>query len=177
MLAEEFVEELKKIPIEIETLKAQGVSGNYIQNLMQSYQLKKKAKSIYSGNPVLELVENYDASHLGIGMINFYETIEEEEDYVFFGKFEIDELAIHKNLGTVVMLESESEQVIYKCAANGSNFLDAIVVAAAFLEKRANDDSLYENQKLTCQIAEECAEIAGGKECQDFYKMMLGCEE
>jgi hypothetical protein len=178
MKTEEFVEELRKMPLDTKVLRTQGVSEGYIQKLINSYQLKKKAQSVYSGDPVLELIENYDSSNLEIGMISFDQNIEEGEDYLFFGKFEVDDLAVHRNFGTVVMLEDGSDHVLYKCAGNGAKFLDALILAAKFLEKRANDDSLYENQGLTCKMAEECGEIAGGKaEYQDFYKMMFGCDE
>jgi hypothetical protein len=178
MNAENFVKELSKIPFSIEELHSQGLSKDYIEELMSSYKIEMKPLSTsYSGNPVLELVENYDSSNLEIGMICFDENIEIGEDYIFFGKFEIDDLAINKNLGQVVMLEDGSDNVLYECASSGANFLSATIVAANFLEKRANDDAIYNNQELAISMAEECAERAGGKnEYQNFYKMLFGCD-
>lgn len=177
MNAENFVMELEKIPQSIEQLQKQEVSKNYIKTLLESYKVKKRSKNIHSDNPIIELIENYDATNVQIGMIGFDERIEQNEEYMFFGKFEVDDLAIKKSLGTVVLLENGLDYVVYQCASSGSNFLDAIIVAAGYLEKRAVDDNLYENQELTCKIAEECAEIAGSKSTyQEFYKMLFGCD-
>ena len=109
-------------------------------------------------------------------MVSFDETIEEGEDYIFFGKVDlVDDLAVNRNLGTIELLAEGSDKVQYKCASNGDRFLDAMAIAAAFLEKRANDDSQYENHELSLKIAEECSEIAGSKsDYRDFYEELVG---
>lgn len=64
-------------------------------------------------------------------MINF----EENLDYIFFGKFKIDDLVIDKSTGCVVMLEAGFGHVFYECAKSGSYFLNAIYNVAVFLER------------------------------------------
>lgn len=179
MEAEDFVNELRKIAlnIDIELLRSEGVSEGYIENLLKSYQVEKKTKFSGYENPLIGLIENYNVSNLQIGMISFSEKIEYNENYIFLGKVEQDNLAIDKISGTVVMLENGINHVINKCASTGAKFLDAINVAAAFLERRSIDDKIFENQELASQIAEECGELAGDKNYyQDFYKMLFGCD-
>lgn len=174
MEAKEFVEQLRDITIEVELLKKQGVSDQFIADRQKSYRAISKGKNYITEHPVVDLIENFDCSNIEIGMINFGEKVEESIDYIFFGKFEIDDLAIDKATGGVVMLEIGVDQVLYECAKSDSDFLNAIFNVAVFLERRSVEEGLYENEKLNIEMAEEFGDIAGGSAYYDFYKMMLG---
>lgn len=107
-------------------------------------------------------------------MIKFDERIEEKGRFFFFGRFEVDDLAVDITTGGVVMLECGLDHILYDCAQNDSSFLEAILNTAVFLERRSVEDGLYENEELNNQMAEEFGDIAGGEKYYDFYKMMLG---
>ena len=46
MNATEFIEELKKIPIDKELLLSKSLTEDYIENLINSYRIEKKVKVI-----------------------------------------------------------------------------------------------------------------------------------
>ncbi|MGJ1405557.1 hypothetical protein ACR79N_21075 [Sphingobacterium siyangense] len=174
MEAKKFVEQLSNIIIEVDLLKKRGVSDQFIAERRKSYQATPNGKNYITGHPIVDLIENFDCSNIEIGMINFDEKVEENLDYIFFGKFEIDDLAIDKATGCVVMLEAGLDHVLYECAKSDSDFLNAIYNVAVFLERTSVEEELYENVELNIQMAEEFGDIAGGKLYYDFYKMMLG---
>lgn len=174
MKASEFVEGLKRISVRKDLLKKQGVTDQFIEHRKRSYLAAYKGGESVSQCSLVELVENYDCSNLEIGMIRFDERIEEKGRFVFFGRFEVDNLVIDITSGSVIMLECGLDHVLYDCAQNDSSFLEAILNTAVFLERRSVEDGLYENEELNNQMAEEFGDIAGGEKYYDFYKMMLG---
>src|SRR5690606_17427619 len=174
MKASEFVEGLKGISVRTDLLKKQGVSDQFIEDRKRSYLAAYKGGASVSQYPLVELVENYDCSNLEFGMITFDERIDEKGRFIFFGRFEVDDLAVDLTTGSVVMLECGLDHILYDCAQNDSSFLEAILNTAVFLERRSVEEGLYENEELNIQMAEEFGDIAGGEKYYDFYKMMLG---
>ncbi|WP_156305467.1 hypothetical protein [Sphingobacterium endophyticum] len=174
MKASEFVEALKGINVRTDLLKKQGVSDQAIEDRKRSYLAAYKGGGSVSQYPLVELVENYDCSNLEIGMITFDERIEEKGRFIFFGRFEVDDLAVDLITGSVVMLKCGLDHILYDCAQNDSSFLEAILNTAVFLEKRSVEEGLYENEELNIQRVEGFGNIAGGEKYHDFYKMMLG---
>lgn len=174
MIASEFVEGLKGINVRSDFLKKQGVSEQFIEDRKRSYFDAYKRGGNISQYPLVELVENYDCSNLEIGMITFDERIEDKRRFLFFGRFEVDDLAVDITTGGVVMLECGLDHILYDCAQNDSSFLEAILNTAVFLERRCFEEGLYENEEVNIQMAEEFGDIAGGEKYYDFYKMMLG---
>lgn len=174
MKASEFVEALKGINVRTDLLKKQGVSDQFIEDRKRSYLVAYKGGRSVSQYPLVELVENYDCSNLEIGMITFDERIEEKGRFIFFGRYEVDDLAVDLITGRVVMLECGLDHILYDCAQNDSSFLEAILNIAVFLEKRSVEEGLFKDEELNIQMAEEFGNIAGGEKYYDFYKMMLG---
>lgn len=130
--------------------------------------------TIASQYAIVDLVENYDCSHLEIGMITFDEKKEEIGSFIYFGKANEHDIVIDTTTGAIVLLESGFDNLLFNCAQNDKSFLSSIFNAALFLEKGAVDDDLSANIELNIQMAEEFGDIAGGKLYYDFYKMMLG---
>jgi hypothetical protein len=54
--------------------------------------------------------------------------------------------------------------------------LDAMVIAARFLEQRGAGTIDFDDFKAARSVATECATAAGGDRYLDFYKMLLGAE-
>lgn len=180
MYAEEFVNKLKGIPSEerVGYLNEKNLPQDFIAEYLQSYLFKRKDNGIHYDDPIQELTNNYDGKTVKIGMITFDIDPREDIDYYYFAQFEADLLAINKSLKTIELLEYGTDNhILSKCAQNSTKFLDAILEAAIFIEKCAYDDELYDNEKLKCDIAEECADLAGSKtDYQDFFKMLIGCD-
>lgn len=174
MEAAEFVEKLRSIEIDASLLKKQGVSDEFIEDIKRAYIVLPKALSIESQYAIVELVENYDCSHLEIGMVTLTAKTEESGNFIYFGKANEHDLAIDTITGAVVLLESGFDDLLFNCAQNDRYFLSAIFNVAAFLERRSVEEGLYENEELNIEMAEEFGDIAGGSAYYDFYKMMLG---
>ena len=174
MKAEKFISELNNIPLSIKAMNVEDVTEDYLSSLINDYSVSKRHKIVRNENPLIDLVKNYEVRNLEIGLICFDEEPELINNYLFFGKLEIDDLAIDINSGKIVLIENGSNNVIYHCAENGDKFLDALILLVNFLEVRAVDDSIYDNVFLTNKLADDCANLAGGIIYFDFYKMMVG---
>jgi len=178
MRAIDFVKRLKRIPTNerVKSLKNKKLPDDFIDEYLASYLFKEVSSQEYH-DELKNLILNYDGSGVKIGMITFDIEPEEDESYFVFGRFEVDYLAENRNLKTIEMLEYGTEDyVLYECAQNASSFLEAILEAAKFMEKKGFDDDLYNDQTLCNQVAEECGKIAGGPQYYDFYKMIVGCD-
>lgn len=174
MKANDFVEGLKNIKVEADLMKLEGLSDEFIEGLRKRYILNYIGDISVSSYPIIRLIENYDCSDLEIGMITFNAIIEETENYIYFGKFEIDNLVIEKITGKILMKEYDTDHIFYECAQNDSLFLKALLSIATFIEKSSFDEKLRDNVALNIQMAEEFGDIAGGEDYYFFYKMMLG---
>jgi len=180
MEAREFVNLLKSIPSNeaINSYRSRGLDDDFIKEYLNSFNFQELDKSKNYGDPILDLVNNYDGSTVAIGMITFDIELEEDNDYYIFGRFEADFLAINKNLKIVEMLEyGTNDYVIYQCARNSSSFLNAIIEAAGYMGKCASDSNLRKDKNILSLVVERCGDLAGGDDYIDFYKMMLGFDE
>lgn len=179
MTEREFIERLREIPFSREQYASAGVSEEFIARTIEGYNPKFKTsiRYVYSDDPLIRLVSDYDVSKTEVGMICFDSEVDETDEYYYVGKFEVDLLCVSKFSKEIVILAFDDPlRVIYKCAQNSFVFLEAIIVAAKFLEKCGLNADVRNNQLTICSMAENCSELAGGKKYLDFYKVLLGCE-
>ncbi|BAU54909.1 hypothetical protein [Mucilaginibacter gotjawali] len=172
----EFAEKIKGIPSSYEAYKARGLDDVFIRKQIQEYQIMRKKDAVIMDNDdeIIKLINVFDLTGLSIGMVNFlYQPLVAQEEVVFFGKFETDDLVLYNPNGEIRCYEEQSEHLMYKCAKNGSMFLDALFEAGCFLEKCGLDDDLYNNEQIAQEMAEYCSELAGGKQYKDFYSVMF----
>lgn len=180
MTVQDFVKNLSGIPSEdsIQLLGKMELNQDFIYEYINKYVFKLKS-TIYTeyNNELINLVQNYDGSAVKIGMITFDIEPFEDENYYYFGLFEIDFLVINKKTGEILLVDYDDiNHVIFHCAINGNNFLDAILMAAKFLERLPFDDHLRHDQVQIYNIAETCSHLAGGNKYLDFYKTVVGCD-
>jgi hypothetical protein len=76
----------------------------------------------------------------------------------------------------VVVDESQLAHVIWPAAVDGGHLLEALLIAADFLKRRAMDEVDYEDFAAAGAAAERCADAAGGERYLDFYRMLLGAD-
>ena len=82
---------------------------------MQS-KTKDRKRSVYTTDPIIRLVENYDLSKTEIGMVYFESDGAENEDYYCFGQFEVERLCISKVSREIVMASDETVLEVLNCA-------------------------------------------------------------
>lgn len=176
MRAKEFTSGLLKIMPKQGNLKNLGLTYNAIKRITESHVCKQyKKEYTEEGDEILNLISNYDVSKLEIAMITFFSKIKQTSDYYIIGEVESDSLVMKKKTYELLVLdEFDGSNVLWYCAKNGSKFLDALLYCVSFFNKRLLNDSLWEDQDLILLTVNECANIAGGKKYEDFFKMLLG---
>ena len=149
---------------------------DFIKNFIGSYKCIPKAKYalLYTEDPLLSLVNCYDCSKVEIGCISFLESPIEEIGFYQVGNVDADILAINKITFKVEVLDYTSKNhVIWECAVNSDNFLNALLLCAEILTARlknlSEDDPLISEEDIN-----HCANTAGGEEYTDFYQMLIG---
>jgi hypothetical protein len=176
MIYTEFVEMIKKIPASFEKYKEQGLNDTFINQHINRFSLSKKEADINiheSEDELLKLIKSYNLSEISIGMVNFLPAPYENSENVFFGKFEVDTLAIYQPSAEIRCYEENSDHLMYNCAKNGEMFLSALFEASCFLEKRSMDNEMYDNELLALDVAAYCADLAGGSKYKKFYVVLL----
>jgi hypothetical protein len=175
MTAESFVEELQNQAPNIKQYVNRGLSENYIKRRLSMYKIDSKEFKLAYEDNLLELVANYNVSHLEIGMVTLKNQVDEDEDYYYVGNVEVDHLVKNKQSGIIEVLEfDQPSNVLWSCASNGALFLDALLVCESYLTRRTFDKDLLENEKVRAAIISECSEKAGGYDYIEFYEMLLG---
>lgn len=176
MIYTEFIQKLKAIPFAPDIYLREGVSPEFVKKRISSYnpQLKSGIAAAYLGeDELIKLISSYDLTLTEIGMISFLSIPISNVDKIFFGKFEVDMLAIDKITGEIRCYEHSKDNVLWACAKNAGAFLDAIYEGCCFLEKRVIDENLYNDESLSESVVDYCAEIAGGQQYRDFYNVLL----
>jgi hypothetical protein len=182
MEKELFVERLRKLaPSKEDLLKSFKISDDSVKRFTEGYYCYAKSErgiNLFSNNSLLSLLQHYDCSKVEIGVVNFIEEVVEEVDYYEIGNIEQDILSLNKITQEVEVLDYlQTSHVIWKCAANGDKFLDALLVAAIFFTSRLKDPSLMQNNSYAFEQVNLCTQNAGGDIYTDFYKMLLGYDD
>jgi hypothetical protein len=132
----DFINELNNITPTREDLVDYNLSPEETENLIKSFQctFKPYSKPILNINdPIVDLFSQYDCSNLTIGLLSFQKEILETENYYQISKLEIDLLVIDKITRQILVVDYESPDfVIWKCAANSTNFMEAILICAHY---------------------------------------------
>jgi len=174
----EFVKELLTISFEDSAYMNAGLDKKFIKSNRNRYiAIKRKIPGKFNtdfNDPIISLMQEYDVKNIEIGMINFGKEPVISSDFIVFGTFELDRLAISIITKEIVMLPESLDEIGMYCAMNGQKFLESAIFIGKFLEKRGIDDSLFDDEDANSLIAEQCAELAGGSKYLNFYRMMLG---
>ena len=175
MDAKEFVEKMNSIDPKINDNA--GFDDGFINEHLNIFKFYPKDQGVKSDNPIVELLTNYDGSKVEIGMVNFVSELNEKGGYLFFGRFDADDLVIDKRTGKVQLKESGQAHILCDCAENSALFLDAIYCSAMHMGQIPLGAEEDEDQALVCDKAMECSAKAGGEAYLTFYKMLMGCFE
>jgi len=173
MTATDFVDKLKVLSPSREALDLRGYKGIHNDAIWNEYNIARKEKTFKeTGNPVIDLMENYEMESRGISNITF-DTIYDHEDYIGFGSTDVFLLVIDKKTGMINTLDISDDYSFHtECAKDAGSFLDAIVIAMEYHTK-----ILKGEMKLTTENSEYyrnlCATAAGGTAFYAFYFMLI----
>lgn len=173
-----FVEKLKALAPSASDLEKSGFSREEAARLVESFICVKRKcplPILNGSDQLLQLLRQWDLSKVEIGMIRFPEPPTQVEEKVFIGSVEADPMVIQCSTGEIAVQESGTkEHVLWPVAKNGSMLLDAMLIAARFLEMRGSGEIDFDDDNAAQSVALECAAATGGNAYLDFYKMLLG---
>jgi hypothetical protein len=181
MTAEEFIEELKDVVHPKEKYLAIHIDEKGYKEIVKNYTppVRVLEPEVDTNEPFIHLVTHYDMTHTFIGPVWFDlddSMLLEDEINFHVAKYDGDFLCISKETGEVLVFSSQDltfKTHKYRCAKDGASFLAALVVVAAFIESTTFQRDLLDNESVLDTMAEHCAELAGGQEYFEFYKMTL----
>jgi hypothetical protein len=179
MTANQFAEALRACAPAAEQLRRLGLSSAGIEKNLAGYycKLRPDSSTTQGREPLIELIENYDLSEVDIGSTRFGSTVEKRGPKWRIGTFASDLLVVDPQTGKIQVEEFPSAgHLLWECAESGSEFLDALGLAAAFLSRCSWDVGLYDDQAAHLSVANECTIAAGGDCYRDFYLVLCGCD-
>lgn len=177
MTAIQFVTKLQELAPSKEELVNSGVTEAGADRMIKNYiGIESSNVSLIGSNELVDLINNFNLSTVEVRLITFNGKVTEDSSYYFVGKVEVDHLVVNKVTNAVEVLDFDDLQnKLWSCAANASQFLDALILCASFSKQCMFDDDLWENSDIILKTALEISEVAGGEEVyEEFYKMLLG---
>jgi len=180
MELEIFVRELADAAPKESDLRKCGLSSDQASDFIRSYFCIKRDRPLPVGggtDQVLELLRKWDLSKVEIGMVRFPDPPVEQAGKIYIGYVEADPLVMLLDSGEIVVHEyGTKEHLLWPVAKNGSKLLEALLIAARFLEKTGIGTIDFNDSKVAQPFALACASAAGGDRYLDFYRMLLGAE-
>src|ERR1700722_8371988 len=160
-----FVKALAEAAPSAPELEKRGFSKEQARDFAKSFLCVKRERPlpvIGSSDQLLELLRGWDLSKVEIGMIRFPEPPTDRSGKMCVGCVEADPLVILPNTGEIAVHElGTKEHLLWLVAKNGSKLLDAMIIAARFLEKRGDSTIDFDDFKAARSVAIECATAAG----------------
>jgi hypothetical protein len=173
---ETFIKKLQDLAPSKEDVRKYDVKESFVEEQIGRYIAHPKAtyQLIRSDDEVINMLQAFDCSTVGIGILSFAKEVKEERDCFIIGKVEIDPLVINKITKEVEVRDhTKFSHVIWPCAANGDRFLDALYICAECLTAVFRDLDLGDNSDFLFKYVVESTDKAGGEKYIDFYKMLL----
>jgi len=174
MNAREFVNDYINTKIPEGELVKLGLSDSFVNNLNKCYIVPEKRIYVNTGNELSNLIYNFDVSNIEIGLIRFNNVLKDNDNFIFIGKIEIDDIILNKETFEIEVYEFGTKHFLWSCAKNASTFLESLIICNTFFNNRIIDDGLWENMQETSKVIKDCTNIVGGTKYSDFYKMLLG---
>jgi len=179
MDANEFVNQLARLAPSVPQYEQMGISHDTIVSLRRTYFCEPKDRYSDSSaeDVILDLMTNWDTSNIKIGMIELGEAPELCGNHWIIGLVEVDFLVLNCESNEVEVRDHEAfEHLMWRCAANSSAFLGAVVTAKTFLTARGIGDIDFDDMETARLAAQKCGETAGGSKYLDFFLMLFGVE-
>jgi hypothetical protein len=172
----EFVKQVGLLTPTRDELRIKNYPQDLISYLIEGFKITPRS-NVSAPNEIESLLKSYDLSSFKANDISFDVTLEEDEDFIFFGWDANDRLAIEKSTNKIVAYDSYSDRIVFYCADDSSKFLDAIIEVLTFArEKMLNLYEDMERDKRASQIAYIAALKAGGEKYEDYFKAVLWVE-
>ena len=172
MTADDFVSRLRAAQPTRISLRSAGVPEEIIDEIRASYCFvrRQRPQGLQGHDPVIDLLDRYDASTVDIGSIKFRATPQPQRcrdgiPVLIFADFEADALALDDSSHQIWSLDGcKLSFVMMTLAQDGGRFFDALIY---LVETKGTSVE-------SGQIARRCAELAGSDAAIGFYQMLVG---
>jgi len=162
----------------IEALLNVGLGLDEALALISAFEISQRRQKEHFALPDATLADLYevnDVSRVEIGMVRLRQDPEKMANGWILGEVEADRLLLDKRSGEILVTDHASlDHVLWRCAENGSSFLDALALAAKYLSICSYEDQF--GTALQNDTLRSCTALAGGDAYLSFYEMLLGCE-
>jgi len=179
MLASDFVKQLADAAPSEEDLLRVGLTIAESQAWRESHFFRRREVPLQlaESNELLALMKEWHTGHVQIGMVGLFEEPVTTQRGVQVGEVEVDPLIVLNTTGEVICEDFESDgHLLWQVAQSADGFLDALIVAARFLQSRAVGRTDFNDFTAAETAAEHCASFAGGSHYLAFYWMLLGVQ-
>jgi len=178
MNKELFVEQFRSLAPSEDDFMGKGLRPSFVNQQIDRFKIQLKTTpklKFISDDEIVNLLQTYDCSSIGIGMLSFDPEPEERDGYYQVGKVELDIIVINKITKEIEVRDyADLRHSIWKCARNSYHFLDSLIISADCLKKILLDTESGDDNDYLLTVVENCADKAGGGQYIDFYKMLLG---
>ncbi|MFM8582242.1 MAG: hypothetical protein ACKOFW_12145 [Planctomycetaceae bacterium] len=156
-----------------------GLVGEQANDFVKSFLARRCQPPPFkvTGLAGLEGLQHWDLSNVEIGMVRFPNQPSNRLGGVLIGCVESDPLVLISDTGEIVVQEfGTPDHVLWFVARNGESMLDALVIAANFLSKRAVGRIDLQDHEAIRSVVIQCSTAAGGEKYLDFFRMLLGAD-
>ncbi len=173
-----FVHELAETAPSVADLLALELSADAAARWVAAYHVVPRACPLILEFPIqdeaLALVRAYEVGGLEIGMVTFMDCPKSLGNGVQFAVVEMD-LMVLTEAGEVVVVDWESPtHLMWRCAADGAHFLQALSLASRFFTLCLLDPGISNEDQYATGVARSVGAAAGGTEYESFYQMLFG---
>jgi hypothetical protein len=173
MKAAEFTNKIRALKPGSGFLAGKELPGDFIEELLSSYDILPKEDRRPCRFELEELVQNYDVKGFEVAGITFKGEAERRNGYIAFANVELDELVVDEADGKVKLLSFETGEVLFECAAESEAFLDALYE----MLRLTTDRIKYEKFTDPCSDSTRLAHLSGLPGSVEFYRWISGCDE
>jgi len=135
-----------------------------ISSILDKMRIRSKKNQTSYKDELSSLINNYEIDDVEIGMFSFFGGYRVLEEYLLFGKIEMDPLGMDRNSREIVLLDHDNPNyIMLKCAKSSTAFLELLNIYSKFTINRLskNNGNLPPERKLLY-------ETSGGDDYKQF---------
>ena len=178
MKANEFVTRLKELAPAKPVLLGCGYGDDEADQFIDSFACRSRSERLgieTNGDPMLELINGWDLSHVEIGPINFHSHPKQFESHLEIGTVEGDRIAYRLDARDYVLLDwRDLNHVMCEIAPHGESFLNGLIEIAGCLAKNAVEEIDLDDDDVGAEFKAKCVEAFGGSKYEAFCTSILG---
>ncbi|MES2649399.1 MAG: hypothetical protein V4717_21155 [Bacteroidota bacterium] len=177
MIIDDFLKQLQSLAPNPVALEKSGFTSGFIAKIIKAYNLERKREQnvdfTKQGNPIIELVNQYDAHLIKFGDYSFNSIIEAENSCKVFCTGSSTSLGIVDDTGSVIEFSFDDYTVLQYCASDSSAFLQALLIYLELKSLRLQNIIDPKDNQKNQEFLDKCVAAAGGIGYFNFYKSLI----